>query len=223
MTARKRVAILISGRGSNMAALIEAARAPGYPAEIVGVFSNVADAPGLAVAAAQGIPTAARPHRDYADKPAFEAAMDEVLAGWRADIVCLAGFMRLLTPAFVGRWDGRMLNIHPALLPAFKGLDTHARALAAGVKLHGATVHFVVPEMDSGPVIAQGAVAVREDDTERSLAARVLAVEHRIYPLALRWLAEGRLRVEGGRCLAAGALAPGETLIAPVENPITSR
>jgi phosphoribosylglycinamide formyltransferase-1 len=131
--------------------------------------------------------------------------------------------MRLLTPAFVGRWDGRMLNIHPALLPAFKGLDTHARALAAGVKLHGATVHFVVPEMDSGPVVAQGAVAVREDDTERSLAARVLAVEHRIYPLALRWLAEGRLRVEGGRCLAAGALAPGETLIAPVENPITSR
>ncbi|HVX74150.1 MAG TPA: phosphoribosylglycinamide formyltransferase [Devosia sp.] len=191
MTARKRVAILISGRGSNMAALIEAARAPGYPAEIVGVFSNVADAPGLAVAAAQGIPTAARPHRDYADKPAFEAAMDEVLAGWRADIVCLAGFMRLLSPAFCTRWAGRLINIHPSLLPRHKGLHTHAQALADGVTEHGCTVHFVTPGMDEGPVIAQARVPVLPGDTADTLAARVLVEEHKLYPRALAMLARG--------------------------------
>jgi formyltetrahydrofolate-dependent phosphoribosylglycinamide formyltransferase len=191
VTARKRVAILISGRGSNMAALIEAARAPGYPAEIVGVFSNVADAPGLAVAAAQGIPTAARPHRDYADKPAFEAAMDEVLAGWRADIVCLAGFMRLLSPAFCTRWAGRLINIHPSLLPRHKGLHTHAQALADGVTEHGCTVHFVTPGMDEGPVIAQARVPVLPGDTADTLAARVLVEEHKLYPRALAMLARG--------------------------------
>ncbi len=191
MTARKRVAILISGRGSNMAALIEAARAPGYPAEIVGVFSNVADAPGLAVAAAQGIPTAARPHRDYADKPAFEAAMDEVLAGWRADIVCLAGFMRLLSPAFCTRWAGRLINIHPSLLPLHKGLHTHQQALADGVTEHGCTVHFVTPGMDEGPVIAQARVPVLPGDTADTLAARVLVEEHKLYPRALAMLARG--------------------------------
>jgi formyltetrahydrofolate-dependent phosphoribosylglycinamide formyltransferase len=191
VTARKRVAILISGRGSNMAALIEAARAPGYPAEIVGVFSNVADAPGLAVAAAQGIPTAARPHRDYADKAAFEAAMDEVLAGWRADIVCLAGFMRLLSPAFCTRWAGRLINIHPSLLPRHKGLHTHAQALADGVTEHGCTVHFVTPGMDEGPVIAQARVPVLPGDTADTLAARVLVEEHKLYPRALAMLARG--------------------------------
>jgi formyltetrahydrofolate-dependent phosphoribosylglycinamide formyltransferase len=191
VTARKRVAILISGRGSNMAALIEAARAPGYPAEIVGVFSNVADAPGLAVAAAQGIPTAARPHRDYADKPAFEAAMDEVLAGWRADIVCLAGFMRLLSPAFCTRWAGRLINIHPSLLPRHKGLYTHAQALADGVTEHGCTVPFVTPGMDEGPVIAQARVPVLPGDTADTLAARVLVEEHKLYPRALAMLARG--------------------------------
>jgi formyltetrahydrofolate-dependent phosphoribosylglycinamide formyltransferase len=191
VTARKRVAILISGRGSNMAALIEAARAPGYPAEIVGVFSNVADAPGLAVAAAQGIPTAARPHRDYADKPAFEAAMDEVLAGWRADIVCLAGFMRLLSPAFCTRWAGRLINIHPSLLPRHKGLHTHQQALADGVTEHGCTVHFVTPGMDEGPTIAQARVPVLPGDTADTLAARVLVEEHKLYPRALAMLARG--------------------------------
>jgi formyltetrahydrofolate-dependent phosphoribosylglycinamide formyltransferase len=191
VTARKRVAILISGRGSNMAALIEATRAPGYPAEIVGVFSNVADAPGLAVAAAQGIPTAARPHRDYADKPAFEAAMDEVLAGWRADIVCLAGFMRLLSPAFCTRWAGRLINIHPSLLPRHTGLHTHAQALADGVTEHGCTVHFVTPGMDEGPVIAQARVPVLPGDTADTLAARVLVEEHKLYPRALAMLARG--------------------------------
>lgn len=191
MTARKRVAILISGRGSNMAALIEAAHAPGYPAEIVGVFSNVADAPGLAVAAAAGIPTASRDHKAYSDKAAFEAAMDEVLAGWRADIVCLAGFMRLLSPAFCTRWAGRLINIHPSLLPRHKGLHTHAQALADGVTEHGCTVHFVTPGMDEGPVIAQARVPVLPGDTADTLAARVLVEEHKLYPRALAMLARG--------------------------------
>ncbi|MGN6685286.1 MAG: phosphoribosylglycinamide formyltransferase [Devosia sp.] len=191
MTARKRAAILISGRGSNMAALIEAARAPGYPAEIVGVFSNVADAGGLALAAAAGIPTAARYHKYYLDKTAFEAAMDEVLAGWRADIVCLAGFMRLLSPAFCTRWAGRLINIHPSLLPRHKGLHTHAQALADGVTEHGCTVHFVTPGMDEGPVIAQARVPVLPGDTADTLAARVLVEEHKLYPRALAMLARG--------------------------------
>lgn len=193
MTARKRVAILISGRGSNMAALVEAARAPAYPAEIVGVFSNVADAPGLATAAAQGIPTAARPHRDYADKLAFEAAMDEVLAGWQTDIVCLAGFMRLLSPAFCTRWAGRLINIHPSLLPRHKGLHTHAQALADGSTTHGCTVHFVTPGMDEGPTILQASVPVLPGDTAETLAARVLVEEHKLYPEALALVARGEI------------------------------
>lgn len=189
---RKRVAILISGRGSNMAALIEAAKVPDYPAEIALVLSNVADAAGLVRAREAGIATEIVEHKPFGkDREAFDHAVNAVLEAHRVDIVCLAGFMRLLTPWFVKRWSGRMINIHPSLLPAFKGLDTHARALAAGAKTHGATVHFVVPELDSGPVIAQESVAVRPDDTADSLAARVLAVEHRIYPLALRRVAEG--------------------------------
>ena len=203
--ARKRVAVLISGRGSNMAALIEAAKDRGYPAEIVLVVSSEPAAEGLERAAAAGIPTAVVDHRQFGkDREAFERALQRQLEASGIEIVCLAGFMRLLTPWFVRQWEGRLLNIHPALLPAFKGLDTHARALAAGVKEHGATVHFVVPEMDSGPVIAQGAVPVHAGDSAAALAARVLEVEHRIYPQALRLVAEGRVRIVGGRCLIDG-------------------
>jgi phosphoribosylglycinamide formyltransferase-1 len=202
---RKRVAVLISGRGSNMAALIEAAKSADYPAEIVLVVSNVPDAGGLTTAAAADIATATVDHRTFGkDRAAFERALQDVLVAHRIELVCLAGFMRLLTPWFIEQWPNRMLNIHPALLPSFKGLDTHARVLAAGVKLHGATVHFVVPEMDSGPIIAQGAVPVHEQDTEAALAARVLAVEHRLYPLALRLVAEGRVSVDGNRCRISG-------------------
>jgi phosphoribosylglycinamide formyltransferase-1 len=189
---KKRVAVLISGRGSNMVALLEAARAPDYPAQIVLVVSNRAEAAGLARARAAGVATAVVDHTAFGnDREAFERALDGALAAHRIDIVCLAGFMRLLTPWFVRRWSGRMINIHPALLPQFRGLDTHRRAIAAGAKQHGATVHFVVPEMDAGPIIVQDAVPVVDGDTEQTLAARVLAVEHRIYPLALRLLAEG--------------------------------
>jgi phosphoribosylglycinamide formyltransferase-1 len=191
--ARKRVAVLISGRGSNMAALIDAAKAPDYPAAIVLVVSNRPEASGLAYAREAGIATAIVDHRRLGeDREAFERALDAQLQAYRIDLVCLAGFMRLLTPAFVRRWGGRILNIHPALLPQFKGLHTHRRALAAGVKRHGASVHFVVAEMDSGPIVAQDSVPVLEGDTEDSLAARVLEIEHRLYPRALRLVAEGR-------------------------------
>jgi phosphoribosylglycinamide formyltransferase 1 len=191
---KKRVAVLISGRGSNMTALIEAAKADDYPAAIVLVVSNVPDAAGLERARAEGIATAVVDHRPFGDdREAFERALDTELHRYRINLICLAGFMRLFTKNFVERWSGRMLNIHPALLPQFKGLHTHRRALAAGVKEHGATVHFVVPEMDAGPIVAQQAVPVLDGDTEQSLAARVLAVEHRLYPQALRLVAEGRV------------------------------
>jgi phosphoribosylglycinamide formyltransferase 1 len=203
--ARKRVGILISGRGSNMVALIEAAKDPAYPAEIVVVVSNDPAAQGLERAAASGIKTAIVDHRTFGkDREAFERALQKELTAHDVEFLCLAGFMRLLTPWFVGQWDGRMLNIHPALLPAFKGLDTHARALKEGAKEHGATVHFVVPEMDAGPIIARAGVPVRDGDTEATLAARVLAVEHQIYPYALKLVAEGRVTIEGSRCLIDG-------------------
>jgi phosphoribosylglycinamide formyltransferase-1 len=218
MKMRKRAAVLISGRGSNMAALIEAAKQAGYPAEIALVVANRPDAGGLKVAEAAGVATGVVDHTRYTDREDFEHALHANLDVHGVDIVCLAGFMRLLTPWFVRTWEGRLINIHPALLPAFKGLDTHRRALAAGVKIHGASVHFVVPEVDSGPIIAQAAVPVRDDDTEESLAARVLAAEHRIYPLALRLLAEGRLRVIDGRCHADGAEAADAALIVPGES-----
>jgi phosphoribosylglycinamide formyltransferase 1 len=202
---RKRVAILISGRGSNMEALIAAAAQESYPAEIALVISNRPDAHGLERAAAAAIAAEVVDHKLYPnDREAFDRALQARLEAHRIDLVCLAGFMRLLSPGFVGKWEGRMLNIHPALLPAFKGLDTHARALTAGVKIHGATVHFVVPKVDSGPILAQAAVPVREDDTAETLAARVLAAEHRIYPLALKLLAEGRVRIVDGRCRIEG-------------------
>ena len=206
---KKRVAVLISGRGSNMTALIEAARAEDYPAEIVLVVSNRPEAAGLAPAREAGVATVIVDHRPFGeDREAFERALDAELRAHRIDFVCLAGFMRLLTPWFVARWSGRMLNIHPALLPQFKGLDTHRRALDAGVKQHGATVHFVVPEVDAGPIVAQGVVTVREDDTEATLAARVLEVEHRIYPQALRALAEGRASLTAS---SRGENGPGES------------
>ena len=202
---RKRVAILISGRGSNMAALIDAARKPDYPAEIVLVISNRPDAAGLVLARQKGIQTATIDHKAFATRDAFDAALEMRLAKARVDVICLAGFMRMLTTPFVERWRGRMLNVHPSLLPDLKGLDTHTRALAAGAKLHGCTVHFVEPELDSGPIILQAEVPVLDGDDEKTLAARVLAEEHRIYPEALKLLAEGKLKVEGERVIFAGA------------------
>lgn len=217
---RKRVAILISGRGSNMSALIEAAKNPAYPAEIVLVVSNRPDAGGLQRAAENGIATAVVDHKTFGkDRERFEQALQSVLEQHRIDIVCLAGFMRLLTSWFVSRWTGRMLNIHPALLPAFKGLDTHRRAIEAGVEHHGATVHFVVPEMDSGPLIAQGAVPVLPNDTEDALAKRVLAIEHRIYPLALKLVAAGRLHVEGDQCVIDGDISAEDAPFLPDTMP----
>jgi phosphoribosylglycinamide formyltransferase-1 len=191
---KKRVAVLISGRGSNMMALIEAAKARDYPAEIALVASNRPDAQGLARAHEQGVVTAIVDHTAFGDdRESFERALDGELQAHRIDLVCLAGFMRLLTPWLVARWSGRMLNIHPALLPEFKGLHTHRRALEAGAKHHGATVHFVAAEMDSGPIILQEAVPVLDGDTEETLSRRVLEAEHRIYPEALRRVAEGQI------------------------------
>jgi len=213
---RKRVAVLISGRGSNMAALIEAAKAKDYPAEIALVISNKPNAGGLATARAAGIATEVVDHAAYGkDRAAFERALQATLEKHRIELVCLAGFMRLLTPWLVGHWQNRMLNIHPALLPAFKGLDTHKRALEAGAKVHGASVHFVVPEMDSGPIIVQAAVAVRADDSEETLAARVIKVEHRIYPHALKLVAEGRVTVANGRCAIDGVPVPDAATLVP--------
>ena len=190
---RKRVAILISGRGSNMAALIEAAKAPDYPAEIVGVLSNRAAAPGLAIAAGHGIATASLAQSKFPSRDMFEDTMTQVLESWEVDYVCLAGFMRILGEDFVNRWAGRMINIHPSLLPAYKGLDTHARALADGATEHGCTVHFVTPGLDEGEAILQARVPVLDGDTPDVLADRVLAEEHRIYPQALAMLARGEL------------------------------
>ena len=189
---RKRVAILISGRGSNMAALIEAAKDPTYPAEIVLVVSNRSDAGGLTLARAAGVATAVIDHKPFGkDRAAFDSALQAVLDQHRIELICLAGFMRLFTAEFTRRWYGRMLNIHPSLLPAFPGLDPHGQALRAGAKTSGATVHFVIPETDAGPIVMQESVPVYPDDTPDTLAARVLEVEHRIYPRALRDLAEG--------------------------------
>lgn len=203
MNARKRTVVLISGRGSNMTALIAAATNPAYPAEIVGVISDRANAAGLGIAAARGIPTRVISRSDYAGKEAHDGAIDAALAAFGAEIVALAGYMRILGARFVEKWQGRMINIHPALLPAFKGLDTHARALRAGTRIHGCTVHFVTLDMDDGPIIAQAAVPVMVGDNEDTLAARVLKAEHRLYPLALGLVAEGKARMEGGRTVLA--------------------
>ena len=217
---RKRVAVLISGRGSNMASLIEAAKHKDYPAEIVLVLSNRPEAAGLELARGAGITTEVIDHTVFGkDRAVFDGTMQAVLEEHDIDIVCLAGFMRLLTPAFVAQWPQRMLNIHPSLLPALKGLDTHRRALEASAKVHGATVHFVTAELDSGPIIVQDAVPVQPDDTEEKLAARVLEVEHRIYAAALKLVAEGRVRVVDGRCQIDGTPVPDVPSLMPTGNP----
>jgi len=197
LRSRKRVGILISGRGTNMEALLAAASEPNYPAEIALVLSNRPNAPGLAKAEAAGVPTAVVDHTEFGQRETFEDALHAALTAAHVDIVCNAGFMRLLTPHFVALWRDRHLNIHPSLLPAFRGLNTHRRALEAGVQIAGATVHVVRDEMDAGPIIAQAAVPVVLEDTEETLAGRILAAEHRIYPLALALLASGRARVVG--------------------------
>jgi phosphoribosylglycinamide formyltransferase 1 len=199
------VAVLVSGRGSNLKALIEAARAPGYPARIVSVISNKPEAPGLAHARERGIPSSVIDHRTYASREEFEKTLDDRLNACSAQLVCLAGFMRILTPWFVERWRDRLINIHPSLLPAFPGLDTHRRALEAKVPNAGCTVHFVRAGADTGPIIMQGAVPVLEGDTEETLAARVLEVEHQIYPQAVRAIAEGRVNVIGEKVLITSA------------------
>ena len=205
---KRRTAILISGRGSNMAALIAAARDPAYPAEVVLVVSNRPDAPGLALARDAGVAAIAIDHRPFkGDRAAHEAAIQTALRDAGVEIVCLAGYLRLLTPLLVDAWQGRMLNIHPSLLPAFPGLDTHARALAAGVKLHGCTVHLVTQAVDEGPILAQAAVPVLPGDTAAMLAERVLVQEHRLYPLALQNMAEGREGLPASR--EAALLNPG--------------
>ena len=193
--ARLKTGVLISGRGSNLQALIDACAAQEFPAEIVLVISNRADAQGLERAARAKIPTRVLAHRDFANRDAFDAALDAALKEARIELVCLAGFMRILGARFIDAWHDRMINIHPSLLPEFPGLDTHARALAAGVKRHGCTVHFVRNEIDNGPIVVQGSVPVQPGDDAGKLAARVLAIEHRAYPLALRLIAEGRVRV----------------------------
>jgi phosphoribosylglycinamide formyltransferase-1 len=196
---KARVAILISGRGSNMASLIAAAEAPDYPAEIVLVASNRPEAPGLTYASERGIPTRAVDHKAYPSREAFDAALHAELEAAGINLVCLAGFMRIFTAGFVETWAGRMINIHPSLLPLFKGVHTHEQALAAGVRLHGCTVHYVVPELDAGPIIAQGAVPVRPGDDAAALAARILVQEHRLYPQALALVAGGQARLDGAR------------------------
>ena len=213
---KRRVAILISGRGSNMAALIEAAREAEFPAEIVAVISNRADAPGLERASASGIRTAVIESKPFGkDRAAFERVLQRALDEMNVELICLGGFMRLFTAGFVQRWYGKMLNIHPSLLPSFPGLDPHGQALHAGVKISGATVHFVIPETDAGPIVMQGAVPVRDDDTPETLAARVIQIEHRIYPEALRLLASGKIHLEGDICRTSATAVSDGSLISP--------
>jgi len=213
---KRRVAILISGRGSNMAALIEAAKPADFPAEIVAVIANRADAGGIEIARASGIATVTIESKPFGkDRAAFEAVLQAQLDQHKIDLICLGGFMRLFTAEFVQRWYGRMLNIHPSLLPSFPGLEPQAQALRAGVKISGATVHFVIPETDAGPIVMQGAVGVRDDDTPETLAQRILAIEHRIYPDALRLVAGGKVRLEGDVCKTAGGAGFDATLISP--------
>lgn len=210
-----KIVILISGRGSNMEALIEACADPAFPAKIALVIANRPEAGGLAKAAARHIPTIVIDHTTFADREAFEAAIDAAARKARAELICLAGFMRLLNPYLVGRWRGRMINIHPSLLPAFRGLHVHERVLESGVRFSGCTVHFVSPEMDEGPIIAQAAVPVLPDDTPDDLAARVLEQEHRIYPLAVRLIAERRVRITGHRVELKDTPMASEALINP--------
>lgn len=213
--ARLKIAVLISGRGSNLQALIDACAQPGFPAKIGLVLSNRADAAGLQRAARDGIATQVISHRDYGTREEFDGAIDAALQIAGIELVCLAGFMRLLGAAFVDRWSDRLINIHPSLLPAFRGLDTHERVIAAGVRFTGCTVHFVRAEVDDGPIIVQAAVPVLPDDVPETLAARVLAAEHRAYPLALRLIAEGRVRVAGNRVEIDDATSASDILFNP--------
>ncbi len=212
-----KVAVLISGRGSNLQALLDACASPGFPARIVRVISNVADAFGLERAKRAGVATQVIDHKAFPSREAFDAALDEAIRTAGAELVCLAGFMRLLSPGFTEAWRGRVLNIHPALLPSFKGLHTHQRALEAGVKLHGCSVHFVTPDLDDGPLIVQAAVPVLEGDDEDSLSKRVLAAEHRIYPLAVKLIGEGRVRLEGRVVHIDGAAGNPAALLNPAD------
>ena len=213
--AKLKVGVLISGRGSNLRALIDAASADDYPAAIATVISNVHGAAGLERARSAGIPANVVDHRDFQNRETFEDALDDVLSAAAVELVCLAGFMRLLTDGFVRRWHDRLVNIHPSLLPAFKGLHVHERVIADGVRFSGCTVHFLRPAMDEGPIIVQAAVPVHAGDDAPALAARVLAEEHRIYPLAVRLIAEGRVRVVEERVLVSGAVAPDGVLTNP--------
>ncbi len=217
MSGRKRTAILISGRGTNLQALIDAAKDPAYPAEIALVLSNNADAAGLARAEKAGIATQTVSHRGHTTRESFDAKLHNALVAARIEIVCLAGFMRILSDEFVRRWQGRLINIHPSLLPAFKGMGVHARVLEAGVRISGCTVHFVIPELDSGAIIAQAAVPVFPEDSAETLAARTLEAEHKLYPLALELLAAGKVKLEGGRAVFAGVATNAALLINPLE------
>jgi len=215
MSGMLKVGVLISGRGSNLKSLLDACAAPGFPAAIATVLANRPGAGGLDHAHAAGVPVAVIDHKGFGGREAFEAAVTAALEDAGVELVCLAGFMRVVTPAFVRRWQGRMINIHPSLLPLFPGLDTHARALAAGVRLHGCTVHYVSEEVDGGPIIGQAAVPVLPGDDPESLAARVLRAEHRLYPACLRLVAEGKARLENGRVTLAADLDGAAQLFNP--------
>jgi phosphoribosylglycinamide formyltransferase-1 len=213
--AKLKVGVLISGRGSNLAALIEAARAADYPAEITCVVSNKADAPGLGIATAAGIPTALVSHRDHPDRESFDRAVSTELERHGVGLVVLAGFMRIFSPWFPARWADRLINIHPSLLPAFKGMHVQRQALDAGVRVSGCTAHLVTPDLDSGPIIAQAAVPVLAGDTEETLSARILRQEHRLYPLVVRWFAEGRVNISGGKVTVEGIACDATLLFSP--------
>jgi phosphoribosylglycinamide formyltransferase-1 len=213
--AKLKVGVLISGRGSNLAALIEAAGASDYPAEITCVVSNKADAPGLGIAAAAGIPTTLVSHRDHPDRESFDRAVSTELERHGVGLVVLAGFMRIFSPWFPARWADRLINIHPSLLPAFKGMHVQRQALDAGVRVSGCTAHLVTPDLDSGPIIAQAAVPVLAGDTEESLSARILRQEHRLYPLVVRWFAEGRVNISGGKVMVQGIACDATLLFSP--------
>ena len=214
--AKLKLAVLISGRGSNLQSLIDACQSADYPAEVALVVSNIPGAPGLARAEQVGIPTATINHAAFADRNAFESALTQALEQAQTELICLAGFMRLLTPSFVTHWNDRLINIHPSLLPSFKGLDVHQRAIDAGVRFSGCTVHFVRPDMDSGPIIAQAVVPIEGTDDAHSLAERILEQEHTIYPLAVRLISEDKIIIENERVTVTNGSSSGASLINPV-------
>jgi phosphoribosylglycinamide formyltransferase-1 len=216
----RRITVLVSGRGSNLAALADASTRPGFAGTITHVISNRPQAGGLAIACERGIPATVVDHTAFATREAFDASLAEAVDGGAPDLVVLAGFMRVLTDAFVARYAGRLLNIHPSLLPAYPGLHTHRRALADGVKVHGCTVHFVTPAVDVGPIVAQAAVPVHPDDDEAALAARVLVQEHRLLPAVVRWFCAGRIVLAGGRARVRDAPMPAGALMCPAADPI---